>query len=363
MGVSQAAGAPAGPESGTPAAMSSLQPPRAPGPDARWQQWIAENLLRNCTPESMLETMGSNGLDPAQCEAAIRDMEANPAFLAARRWQQIQRKFESVLANQQMLWELAPRYAEVERRDSVSRDEWLERYVSQGRPLLLTGMARDWPALQRWTPQSLRERFGSCEVEIQADRNADPKYEENKLDRRRKVRFAEFVDRVLTGGPTNDYYLTANNELLRSPEFAPLLDDIGTLPAFCRRGDLARSAWFWFGPAGTNTPLHHDAVMLMHTQVYGRKRWRFISPLETPRLYNYSGVFSPIDIDQPDLVRYPAFREVKVLEVIAGPGDTVFLPLGWWHQVAALDVSISFSFTNLDVPNEYVYANPTIQDW
>jgi ribosomal protein L16 Arg81 hydroxylase len=101
----------------------------------------------------------------------------------------------------------------------------------------------------------------------------------------------------------------------------------------------------------------------MHTQIHGRKRWRFISPLETPRLYNTHGVFSPIDVDQPDLVRYPAFREVKMLEVVAEPGDTVFLPLGWWHQVASLDVSISFSFTNLDVPNEYVYVNPAIQDW
>ena len=345
------------------ASTTLLQPPPAPGPDARWQQWIAENLLRNCTPESMLETMALNGLDPAQCEAALRDMEHNPAFIAARRWQQIQRKYESVLANQQRLWELAPHYAEVERREHVSRDEWLERYVSQGRPLLLTGLARDWPAMTRWTPQALRDRFGDAEVEIQAERNADPKFEENKLALRRRVRFAEFVDRVVTGGPTNDYYLTANNELLRTPEFASLLDDIGSMPEYCRRTELARSAWFWFGPTGTNTPLHHDAVMLMHTQVHGRKRWRFISPLEAPRLYNYSGVFSPIDIDRPDLVRYPAFRDVKVLEVIAGPGDTVFLPLGWWHQVASLDVSISFSFTCLDVPNEYVYANPEIQNW
>lgn len=27
--------------------------------------------------------------------------------------------------------------------------------------------------------------------------------------------------------------------------------------------------------------------------IVGRKRWRFISPLETPKLYNFNGVFSP----------------------------------------------------------------------
>lgn len=103
--------------------------------------------------------------------------------------------------------------------------------------------------------------------------------------------------------------------------------------------------------------------MLLHTQVVGRKRWRLISPLATPRLYNYVGVFSPIDIERPDLARYPLFQDVKVLEVVVEPGETMFLPLGWWHQVTGLDLSLSLSYTNLDVPNEFAYANPEIREW
>jgi len=103
--------------------------------------------------------------------------------------------------------------------------------------------------------------------------------------------------------------------------------------------------------------------MLFHTQVVGRKRWRFISPLETPKLYNHSGVFSPIDIDRPDLARYPLFAHAKVLEVVVEPGETVFLPLGWWHQVTSLDVSLSFSFSNLAAPNQFEYDNPSIHNW
>ncbi len=44
----------------------------------------------------------------------------------------------------------------------------------------------------------------------------------------------------------------------------------------------ASASFFWVGPRGTNTPLHHDTVMLFHAQIVGRKRWRFISPLDTP---------------------------------------------------------------------------------
>jgi ribosomal protein L16 Arg81 hydroxylase len=326
-------------------------------------QWIAENRLRHCTPASMADTMAAAGLDRAECEQAIAAMENNPAFLAARKIQQLQRKLESVLLNQQKLWELSPSYEQVEKRNHISHDEFMERHVRGSRPLVLTEAARDWPAMTRWSPEDLKRRFGHLDVEIQAERSADPNYEQNKLAHRQTTRLSAFVDRVTSGGATNDYYLTANNEALRRPEFAPLLSDIGTLPEFCDQTDLARTSSFWFGPAGTVTPLHHDTLMLLHTQIVGRKRWRFISPLETPRVYNHFDVYSPIDIDKPDFARYPLFREVKVLEVIAEPGDTVFLPLGWWHQVTSLDVSMSFSYTNIMVPNQYSYVNPDIRNW
>jgi hypothetical protein len=331
--------------------------------DAGWRQWIAENRLRNCTPESMADTMARSGLDRAASVRAIAAMETDPAYLAALKHQQLQRKLESVLSNLQALWLSDPRYGLVEKRSGVSRDEFVERYVRGCRPVVLTDAARDWPAMQRWSPQDLKTRFGHLNVEIQAERNNDPNYEENKLKLRRTERLGDFVDRVLAGGPTNDYYMTANNEVLRRPEFAPLLADIGTLPDVCDRSQLDRLSSFWFGPAGTVTPLHHDTVMLMHTQIVGRKRWRFISPLETPKLYNHSGVFSPIDVDAPDLVRYPLFAEAHMLEVIVEPGETVFLPLAWWHQVTSLDVSLSFSFSNLAVPNRFTYQNPSIQNW
>ena len=46
-----------------------------------------------------------------------------------------------------------------------------------------------------------------------------------------------------------------------------------------------------------------------------------------------------------DLARYPLFSQVKVLEVIVEPDAKVFLPLGRWHQVTSLDVSLSFSYS------------------
>jgi Cupin-like domain len=261
------------------------------------------------------------------------------------------------------VWELSPGYKTVDKRPLCGLDEFFDLYVVGCRPVVFTDVAQDWPARNRWSPADLKARFGHLDVEIQAERSADARYEENKLVHRQTVRLGDFVDQVLAGGATNDYYLTANNEVLRRPDFAPLLDDIGTLPAFCDPAQLAARSSFWFGPAGTVTPLHHDSIMLCHTQIVGRKRWRFISPLQWPHLYNFSGVFSPIDIDQPDLGRYPAHANATVLEVIVEPGETVFLPLGWWHQVTSLDVSLSFSYSNIALPNQYSYNDPSITNW
>jgi hypothetical protein len=351
--------------------LAPLKPPPRPRPAALldltpdWLLWVADNRLWGASPESMRDVMVAAGIDATTAAAAVEQIEHDPVLKAARRQQQMLRKLESVVANQQKLWESDPGYGIVEKRRGVSRDEFIERYVRGCRPVVLTDVAEDWPALRRWSPADLRERFGPLEVDVQVGRNQDALFEQNKLKLRQRMTVAAFVDLVESGGATNDHYLTANDEMLRRPEFLPLLQDIGSMPPICDRALLHTAASFWFGPAGTRTPLHHDTLMLFHTQVVGRKRWRFISPLQTPLLYNRLGVYSPIDLDAPDLHRYPLVQQARVLEVTLEPGDTLFLPLGWWHQVTSLEMSMSFSYTNLaaDVPNQFSYANPSIGNW
>jgi ribosomal protein L16 Arg81 hydroxylase len=42
-----------------------------------------------------------------------------------------------------------------------------------------------------------------------------------------------------------------------------------------------------------------------------------------------------------------------VLECIIGPGEAVFIPVGWWHHVEALDATIGMSFLNFAAPNDF----------
>ena len=311
----------------------------------------------------MVKTMREAGVDPAVARRAVTAVESDPCVIAARKQQQLKRKHDSVMANLFRLQQMRAGASRIERRESIGTQEFVERHYCGNRPLILTGFAKDWPALGRWTFQHFRALYGAAVVEVQAGRNADPDYEINSPRHKRNLRLADFIDTIESGAPGNDVYMTANNHALERPELAPLLNDIGPLSEWFDPQRLASEALLWMGPRGAVTPLHHDTIQLMHTHIVGRKRWRFVSPLQTPLLHNQVGVFSKIRLEQAYAGRYPLPPEVRVIEEILEPGDTLFLPVGWWHHVESLDNCISLSFTNFAFPNQFVFENPDVRDW
>lgn len=328
-----------------------------------WKRWIAENKLLRRTDDSMIQAMLSSGIDEQTAREAINNIASDPCFQAGSNVVQLSRKLESILKINQELAKLSPNFGTIERRSRLSRQEFLENYYAKNTPVILTDMMNDWSAMSLWSPEYLKTKYGNVEVEIQANRNSDPLYEINRDQHTKMVKIGEFVEMVLEGGESNDYYLVANNKVLEREELKSLLDDIKMFPEFFDSSDPNGRVFFWFGPAGTITPLHHDPVNLVMAHVTGRKRWRIISPDQTPLLYNYIGVFSKVDCENPDYEKYPSFRDVNIIEVVVEPGEVIFIPIGWWHQVKALDISFSLSFTNFVFPNQFVHENPELRNW
>ena len=76
-------------------------------------------------------------------------------------------------------------------------------------------------------------------------------------------------------------------------------------------------------------------------QVVGRKRVILFSPQDALNLYLTGDKSEVVDIDNPDLEKYPKFRNAIKYECILNPGDAIYIPALWFHNVIALDYSVA----------------------
>jgi len=107
-------------------------------------------------------------------------------------------------------------------------------------------------------------------------------------------------------------------------------------------------AYLWFGQANNQAQLHCDMPNNVFVQVRGKKLVRLCSPEQSDLVYPVEGSMSSVskilDLDNCDLSEFPKFSEAEFLEFTLEPGDVMFIPTGWWHQVNSLDTAISVSF-------------------
>jgi ribosomal protein L16 Arg81 hydroxylase len=165
--------------------------------------------------------------------------------------------------------------------------------------------------------------------------------------------FEHFMRAVCSGAAGNDVYMTAGNAAYNVETVPDLWDDLGPIPEFLQPGDTGRDGMFWIGPAGTVTPNHHDLTNNLVAQLCGRKRFWLVDSSAAACLYNHRHVYSLVDLETIDQARYPLMQQVRVLEVDLAPGDLLFIPVGWWHQVRALDASITMTYTNFLFRNDH----------
>lgn len=335
-----------------------MSEPGTPFPD-RYREWIARNKLIGVEDEPLVRILTERGVPEAVARDEVRAVSAHPYYRAGRPLALALTRMESLLDAYSSLAALSPNYREVERRAGLSPSEFFEQYYSANRPVILQDLARSWKALSRWTFDYLKKTVGDVSVEIFSGRDADRHPGLSRDRHRRRILFAEYVDMVASGRETNDYYLEANNFALRNEGMKRLIGDIELFPGFIDPSQTDGHVDFWFGPAGTVTPLHHDLFNVFLTQVQGRKRIRLIPSFQVHRVYSEHGVWSQVDLENPDYERFPLFEKADIFDVVLEPGESLFIPIAWWHHVRALDVSISIGLDHFVWPNVYPWVPTT----
>jgi len=313
---------------------------------------IAEALLEGANRGAIRQRLIASGVSGPAADYELRRAEKDPLFRAAAKIRRDLAKSHWVLGNYGKLFGQSGAEP-VPTLDGTERDRFFRDYYFTNRPVKLTGLVDHWPALKLWSLDYFAEQLGDSMVELQGQRASNDDYELLKQRHERRLPMREVVEAIRGLESSNDFYVTAFNDKTNKATLAPLWDDLAPVSILQATG--GRDGFFWMGPKGTLTPLHHDLTNNLLVQVLGRKRVRMVPPWMLQQVRNHAHCFSALTLDDLDGA---AGDSVGPIDCVIGPGEALFLPVGWWHHVEALDVSISMSFTNFPFENDFTAGHP-----
>ena len=218
-------------------------------------------------------------------------------------------------------------------------DEFYRDYVYPNKPVVITGMVDDWPALELWSLKYFREKFSEVKVGGIRLKEGEVDVEENRGAPKEKTRFADVLDSVSQGRLDGLALVSLVNS------FPDILKNDYRVPAYCKDGRFPVSRLF-VGPVGGISPMHQDYPENIYVMVKGIKRITLfhpdapVYPMRFSRMPNHSAV----NIDKPDYKKYPKLRYAQPYVVDLKGGETLFIPSFWWHYVRNIDTCISVNF-------------------
>lgn len=203
--------------------------------------------------------------------------------------------------------------------------------AAAGLPFVITGMVGKWP-LSALTPQTLRERYGELPVRARVGDYINTAFAPDRA--MQDMSLLAYLELVADGTQALPPYV--GNLELRA------LNSLCHWPAYFKKMGPPR---FWLGPAATVTPLHCDYDDNIFAQIWGSKRIILSPPHHDEFLYpsaaNAILFGSPFNPEAPDYEAFPLARQASMIECIMQPGELLYVPAGWYHQVRALSFSLS----------------------
>ena len=230
-----------------------------------------------------------------------------------------------------------------------------EELVAEGLPTVIKGVASDWPLASVNSPEQaasylktyyqgrrvtaftarpeLQGRFGYTDDATQLDFASD------------QGDLGEYLDRILAhidDPVAPSFYIGSTDVDLFLPGFRAENDLVLDHDMFTANPPMVS---VWIGNR-TTALAHHDLSHNMACCLIGRRRFTLFPPEQVENLY--PGPLEPTpggqvvtmaNIYDPDFERFPRLREALEAGEVAElePGDVLYFPAMWWHQVDALD--------------------------
>lgn len=224
-----------------------------------------------------------------------------------------------------------------------------EEIIPCDRPAVLKGLVADWPVVAAKTPRALREYLKAYDTGRPVQTALGPPEIEGRL----------FYNDDLSGfnfERVSETFDAALNRIIAHLDdeappaiYAGAVSTHEAFPGFARDnampllGASVVSRIWASGPV--TAPTHYDMSDNIACVVAGRRRFTFFPPEQLANLYVGPLDFTPagqptsmVQVAAPDLARFPRYARAleAAEEAELEPGDAVFIPSLWWHNVESL---------------------------
>jgi hypothetical protein len=231
----------------------------------------------------------------------------------------------------------------------ISPEDFKKNYYSLKKPLVITGLSKKWPAYKKWSWDYFKEIVGDKKVGLYNNVKSDAYTPINTADDYKT--FGEYVDMIKKGPAAWRIFL------FNIFDHAPQLINDFEWPEHLMKGFVKKYPMLFTGGESSITHMHFDIDLshILHTQFAGRKRVLLFRHEEKNKLYRKPfEVLSLADFSNyskmagtPDYEKFPSLKYATGYDVILNPGDTLFMPAGYWHHMEYIDSGFALSLRAL----------------
>ena len=301
---------------------------------AELRRWIVENLLLDAAPDDLATNLLPLGLSRRETLREVDLARFHPYFLATQRVLNRLAKRDWLLTTYRKLDRLRRRPYQIERPGHLSGTEFLQRYASAGRPVLLTGAIADPAALDPWAFAGLVDRLGQTEVDLTVPGGG--------TERSTLARYLLGIE-PQTPDDGHPRTLEADGTAANTNFWTKISPNLEALTANLPLAERDQGVC-WFGPRGASPPATDEAVPILIAQVVGRVRAEVLPPWDV-ELAKARARTDLVGVARPvSATSFPPLDQPELLEFSLNPGDLLFLPAGCQSRFEAAEAAARVVF-------------------